>query len=119
KSGPSPLKYATASRLWYKAMHDAGYNFGPLFQKHLEVESVPETRQSRSLVSLAEPPSAWVQSVYPMHPACIDGCFQSVAPSLWNGNRSSINAVLVPAIVDDVVINSRSTQPETGISVTS
>jgi Polyketide synthase dehydratase len=114
----SPLKNTTPGRSWYKAMHDAGYNFGLLFQKHLEVESVPGMRRSRSLVSLTEPPSECTQSAYPMHPACIDGCFQSVAPSLWKGDRSSINAVLVPAIVDTIVLKSSSMRAKVGISET-
>jgi acyl transferase domain-containing protein len=113
-----PLKHTTPGRLWYKAMHDAGYNFGPHFQKHLETESTAGQRYSRSLVSLVQPASAWDQSYYPMHPACIDGCFQSVAPSLWKGDRSNINAVLVPAIVDNIVIASRPVLPEHGISIT-
>jgi acyl transferase domain-containing protein len=113
-----PLKHTTPGHLWYKAMHDAGYNFGPHFQKHLEIESTAGQRHSRSLVSLVQPASAWDQSCYPMHPACIDGCFQSVAPSLWKGDRSNINSVLVPAIVDNIVIASRPALPEQGISIT-
>ena len=34
-----PLKHTTPGHLWYKAMHDVGYNFGLHFQKHLENES--------------------------------------------------------------------------------
>ena len=119
KADLTPLRHPTPGKLWYKAMHDAGYNFGPLFQKQLDVESVSGERHSRSLVSLTEPPSEYPQSSYPMHPACIDGCFQTSSPSLWNGNRSSVNAVLVPAIIDDIIISSSGTRPETGISITS
>lgn len=54
-----------------------------------------------------------------MHPACIDACFQTVTPSLWAGNRSAIDAVLVPAIIDDLIINPVTTRPEVGVSVTS
>ena len=53
-----------------------------------------------------------------MHPACIDGCFQTVTPSLWAGHRSAISAVLVPATIDDLVINRTASLPEIGISVT-
>ena len=35
----APLKLATSTRMWYKALADLGYNFGPCFQKHLMVES--------------------------------------------------------------------------------
>ena len=112
------LKHSTPGHLWYKAMADAGYGFGPFFQTQLEVESTSGMRQSRSLVSLVEPPSTWSpQSSYPMHPACIDGCVQTVTPSLVAENRSGINAVLVPTVIDDLVINPITTRPETGISV--
>jgi len=99
-----PLRYPTPGRLWYKAMQDAGYNFGADFQKHLEVESTVGALASRSVVSLEPPPSTWTQSHYPIHPANMDGAFQSVAPSLWHGDRSSIDAVLVPAVVDSITI---------------
>lgn len=114
-----PLAHATSGHLWYKAMTDAGYSFGPSFQKHLEVESISGVRQSRSTVSLVEPLSEYPQSSFPMHPACIDGCLQTTGPSLWKGNRTNVNAVLVPAIIDSIIINSKATHSEIGISVTS
>jgi len=100
-------------------MEDAGYGFGPAFQKHLETESTSGKRTSRSLVCLAEPPSEFPQSSYLMHPACIDGCLQSCAPGLWNGNRSSVNAVLIPAIIDDVLICTNPGLAANGISLSS
>jgi hypothetical protein len=106
-------------RMWYKSMHDAGYSFGPAFQKHLEVESLSGTRKSRSIISLSEPAEEYQQSSYPMHPVCIDGCLQTVGPSLWKGNRSSVDAVLIPAIIDSIIIKPTAVRPELGISVTS
>ncbi|RDW89666.1 putative polyketide synthase [Coleophoma cylindrospora] len=119
KSVLRPLEYPTPGRLWYKAMHDAGYYFGPVFQKQIEVETLSGSQTSRSLVSLMEPEEEYTQSSYPMHPVCIDGCFQTVGPSLWKGNRSTVNAVLVPAIIDSIIINTRETRPNVGISLTS
>ena len=113
-----PLKFSTSGSLWYKAMHDAGYNFGPIFQKQLEVESVASQRHSRSVVSLTEPESTYPQSPYPVHPACIDGCLQSCAPSLWKGDRAGVSDVLVPAIIDEIVITTRGPRPDTAISIT-
>ncbi|KAJ6443718.1 Polyketide synthase [Purpureocillium lavendulum] len=104
--------------LWYKAMHDVGYNFGPIFQNHLEVESLAGARQSRSLVGLTTPASEHPQSWYPMHPAGLDACFQSCAPSLWAGDRPGINAVLVPAIIDELVIYPVEGASGKGISAT-
>ena len=112
-----PLAHTASGQTWYKAMNDAGYNFGPLFQKQLEVESTSGQRHSRSLVSFTEPASEYPQSHYTVHPVCIDGCLQTSAPSLWRGNRSSVNTVLVPAIIDEVIICSRD-HPEIAISDT-
>lgn len=112
-----PLTHTIPGRAWYKAMNDVGYNFGPAFQKQLEVESVSGSRHSRSLLSLTDPESEFPQSYYPIHPVSIDNCLQSSAPSLWNGNRSGINNVLVPAIIDSVVITTKS-RPETAIADT-
>lgn len=86
-------------------MNDAGYGFGPAFHKQLQVECVATKRVSRSTVSLEEPESAYTQSPYPLHPAVMDGCFQTAAPALWAGQRSDVNAVLIPAIIDEVLIN--------------
>ena len=112
-----PLTHTTPGQAWYKAMNDAGYNFGPVFQKQLEVESISGKRHSRSLISFTEPESEFPQSYYPIHPVSIDNCLQSSAPSLWKGNRSGINNVLVPAIIDSVVITSKN-RPETAIADT-
>jgi acyl transferase domain-containing protein len=117
KSALEPLKYAKPGRLWYKAMQDAGYNFGPHFQKEVEIEATVGQFSNRALISLEPPPSKWDQSQYPIHPACLDGCFQSVAPSLWQGDRSSINAVLVPAVVDNITIYPKQQRSHQGLSV--
>ncbi|KAF2119266.1 hypothetical protein BDV96DRAFT_596010 [Lophiotrema nucula] len=99
-----PLSPKVDAQLWYKAMSEVGYGFGPLFQKQLEIESLSGSRTSRSTVDLSVPASLNEQSNYAMHPASIDGCLQTCAPSLWKGNRSSVSAVLIPAIIDDVLI---------------
>lgn len=114
----APLAHATPGQLWYKAIYDTGYYSGPLFQKHLEIESTSGSRQNRSIVSLTSPASEYPQSSYPLHPASIDGCLQSCAPSLWAGDRTSINAVLIPAIIDEVIVSSNNKIPDKAISVT-
>lgn len=100
-------------------MEDVGYALGPAFQKHLEAESLSGTRMSRSIVSLTEPQSTYAQSIYQMHPTCVDGILQACAPALWNGNRTNINAVLIPAIIDDVLICSQPKSTTTGLAVVS
>lgn len=118
KEDIAPLQRSTPAHLWYKAQKDVGYGFGPLFQKLQDVETLTGQRQARIKVSLEEPPSAYSpQSIYPMHPVCIDGCFQTVTPSLWAGDRSAVNAVLVPASIDSLVIHPVVSRPQSGISV--
>ncbi|TGO18312.1 hypothetical protein BPAE_0387g00010 [Botrytis paeoniae] len=114
----APLKHTTSGASWYKAANAIGYGFGPAFQKQIFVESVTGKQESRSHVSLTEPLSTFKQSPYSINPACIDGCFQTVTPSLWDGDRSTIDTVLVPAIIDDLVINKVTKKPEYGISIT-
>lgn len=100
------LKFPTAGQLWYKAQSEIGYGFGPSFQKLIQVESTCGQRHGRSLVNLEAPESKWTpQTYYPVHPASLDGCFQTVTPSLWSGERGSLNAVVVPSLLDDLVIN--------------
>jgi acyl transferase domain-containing protein len=114
----NPLQQTTSGKLWYKAMATAGYGFGALFQKHLEVEATSGQRASRSLVDLTEPESAWEQSPYPLHPAALDGSFQTVTPSLVAGVRSNIKSVLIPAIIDDLIVFANTSRPDRGISYT-
>lgn len=113
------LRFASSARSWYKVMADVGYNFGPAFQKHLQVETITGQRKSRSTVSLQPPESSYGQSIYPMHPACIDGCFQTVSPALWGGDRTTVGAVLVPAVISSLVITAQEKSPNEAISVAS
>ena len=88
-------------------MHDAGYNFGPLFQEQLEVFSTSGLRDDRSLEPPTEPGSEYPRSDYPTHLARVDGCMRTCAPFLWRGNTTGVNAVLVHAIIDNAVINAQ------------
>ncbi|KAA8565524.1 hypothetical protein EYC84_009381 [Monilinia fructicola] len=118
ESDSSPLNHPTSGEVWYKAQAEAGYGFGPSFQKLLKVESTSGQRQSRAQVSLVEPASKWSsQSYYPIHPVSIEGCFQTVTPALWAGECSSMNAVLVPSIIDELTINSVPTGLNEGLSL--
>lgn len=111
-----PFKYGASAQPWYKALVDVGYTFGPHFQKLIKVESVLGKRDSRLLLSFTDPQSTTPQSSYPMHPVCMDGCFQSGIPSLWQGDRSSMDMALVPAIIDDLIVYPRPKSLETGIA---
>ena len=94
-------------------MREVGYTFGPSFQRQIEIEAVAGYRSNRVLISLENPPSAFTQSAYAFHPACIDACFQAAAPSLWQCHRSSVNAMLIPTSIENLTIN-----PQKGYSVT-
>lgn len=83
------------------------------------VESTPGKRESRSTVSMKVPESSYGQSFYPMHPACIDGCFQTVSPALWQGDRTTVGSVLVPSVISSLIITGREQQPQEAISVAS
>ncbi|KAJ8062818.1 hypothetical protein OCU04_008076 [Sclerotinia nivalis] len=118
ESDNKTLQHSTSGKVWYKSQVEAGYGFGPSFQRLLKVKPNSGQRQSRVQISLAEPSSKWSpQSYYPIHPASLDGCFQTVTPALWAGERSSVNAVLVPAIIDDLIINSVPSGLQKGLSL--
>ncbi|KAF3490687.1 Lovastatin diketide synthase LovF 17 [Arthroderma uncinatum] len=114
----APLELATPVRVWYKALADMGYNFGPCFQKHLMLEASVGKRKTRSMVNLEPPPSIPDgQSSYPLHPAVMDACFQAASPALWNGDLPPPGAsVLVPKIIDSIVIEAGSDLPVEGMA---
>ncbi|KAH7175825.1 hypothetical protein EDB81DRAFT_633270 [Dactylonectria macrodidyma] len=116
-----PLKHTTPAKHWYGSMADAGYGFGPSFQKQVEVEVTLGQPTSRSLVNLTSPSSKWKQSYYPLHPVVMDGCFQTVSPSLWHGDRSAVDSLLIPASVDSLHISAfpQGELPDLGLSVSS
>lgn len=100
-------------------MEDVGYALGPAFQKLLEADALSGTRNCRAIVSLREPPSAFAQSNYQMHPTSVDGILQACGPALWNGNRTNINAVIIPANIDDIVICPQPNSTTNGMAVVS
>ncbi|RWA05039.1 hypothetical protein EKO27_g10072 [Xylaria grammica] len=111
------LLNAISPDLWYKAMKEVGYNFGPSFQRLLRVESVVGSRQSRSILSFENPSSSWRESSYPMHPTSIDACFQAVAGSIWAGDRTAVNARLVPKMIDKLVVHAQWPKVKTALAV--
>lgn len=110
------LLHPVPGTVWYKAMSDVGYKFGKSFQKLLLAETVSGSRQCRSHIDLVPPTSKYLQSEYPLHPVALDGCMQSCAPGLWRGMRSSVDAVLVPATIDDIIVRTTDRMPAKGVS---
>ncbi|KAK8108104.1 uncharacterized protein PG998_010117 [Apiospora kogelbergensis] len=114
-----PVRNPVPARIWYKSMRESGFNFGPSFQKHIAMEYTAGERKGRSTVDLRPPETAVRQSEYVLHPACMDGCFQTVTSSVWEGDRSAVNAALVPFQIDSLSIPHRSVDEaptDTGIS---
>ncbi|RAL04559.1 polyketide synthase fmaB [Aspergillus ibericus CBS 121593] len=102
----APLKHPQSAKLWYKAQREVGMGFGPTFQTIKSIESVSGSRTCRTLVSLEPPASKWdPQSYYPFHPAILDGCLQTATPANAAGERSLVKDTMIPALVDDMVVN--------------
>ena len=114
----APLKNPTSAKLWYKAQNEIGMSFGPAFQKVLDIEATSGQHNCRTRLSLVPPQSKWEpQSYYPIHPAVLDACFQSVNPALVAGERSKIQDIMIPAVLDDVLINKVPQALHEGLSV--
>ncbi|KJX96875.1 polyketide synthase like protein [Zymoseptoria brevis] len=104
-----PLERPIPGDLWYKAMRDVGYKFGPSFRTQKAISAYPGQRRSRSLVSLREPALQRPASRYLIHPATFDGCIQSTAPAMWEGVRWHVNELLVPVSINDMFVSSHLT----------
>lgn len=102
----TPLQSPQNAKLWYKVQREVGMDFGPKFQKMLEIETVSGQRKARSLLSLSPPEGKYEpQSYYPIHPAALDGCVQSPVPANAQGERIHAKYSMIPSIIDEVVIN--------------
>ena len=113
-----PLRFPQEARLWYEAQSNAGMDFGPSFRKMQTVESINGSRECRSLVDLRPPPSPWSPaSYYPLHPAVLDSCLSSAVPANAAGDRSSIKDIMIPAFMEEVVINRVPSDLGRGLSV--
>ncbi|KAK7912259.1 Fumagillin dodecapentaenoate synthase [Apiospora marii] len=111
-----PLQHQSSSQPWFKAMKAVGFNFGPSFLNWTEVESVPGKKSNRAKVSFP-PPSTWDgESKYPIHPTLFDTFLQVAIPSVYEGNRTSINQVLVPRLIDQMIISPISGVPQNAIT---
>ncbi|KAE8376147.1 hypothetical protein BDV26DRAFT_294376 [Aspergillus bertholletiae] len=115
----APFQHASPGHLWTKACAELGYHYGPAFHLLEKVEARAGQRRARALITLADPPSAHdPQSLYPVHPAALDGVFRAVVPAAIAGDRSRMAETLIPAMVDDLVINPTH-RPRAGIAVAS
>lgn len=97
-------------------MNESGLNFGPSFRKLLEVECFDGSEQSRCRVDLTPPESPRQQSNYLLHPACLDACLQSAAPSLFLGRRTHLSNTVVPAFIGSLTVRPRAAHAKEGIA---
>ncbi|THC91949.1 hypothetical protein EYZ11_008604 [Aspergillus tanneri] len=116
----APLEHPSPGHLWTKAFAELGFNYGPAFHLLQEVENRTGMRRSRCTITLAEPVSDHEsQSHYPFHPAALDGVFRATTPASVAGKRGAIRETLIPAMVDDFIINPNPNRPDVGIAVSS
>ncbi|KAH1615370.1 hypothetical protein KXX21_000900 [Aspergillus fumigatus] len=114
-----PLDNPTPGQMWYKSLRDAGYSYGPSFQRLVAVESTEGKSATRSLISLEPPRSKWEpQSEYPLHPAPLDSVLQSMFPSLHRGNRTKLDQLLVPRGIGELTVSGDIWKSGEAISVT-
>ncbi|KAI1271763.1 hypothetical protein F5Y07DRAFT_329734 [Xylaria sp. FL0933] len=99
------LKLPQPAKLWYKRMRETGIDFGPAFQKLVEIEGIAGKRTSDALISL-EPSEGKFhpQSYYPIHPAALDGCLQTAFPVIC-GDCTTTTSAPIPSLIDDLIIN--------------
>lgn len=69
---------------FYSFMRDRGMDFGPAFRAMRELWTAPAEAVAR--VSLTEP-TARDSAVYRVHPALLDGCFQTIGAALPEGGE--------------------------------
>ena len=101
-----PLKSPQPPKLWYKCQREIGMEFGPAFQKLIKIEAVNGQRHCRTLINMEPAEGKYtLQSYYPIHPAALDGCLQTVVPSNAACDRTNVKAVMIPALINDIIIN--------------
>ena len=108
------------AKLWHQAMENVGYAYGPAFQTQLQFECMEGSPSSRALLSLTPPSAKWEpQSQYPMHVCALDGCIQSVFPSLYNGCRSKFQSLLLPRRITQMTLSGRTWRSGEALAISS
>ncbi|PLB46253.1 polyketide synthase module [Aspergillus steynii IBT 23096] len=115
----APLEHALQGHSWTKAFAEIGFNYGPAFHLLREVETRAGHRKGRCTITLADPSSDQAHSSYPFHPAALDGVLRATAPVSVAGMRRAVRETLIPAMIDDFIINPNSSRPDVGMAVSS
>ncbi|KAI0114052.1 hypothetical protein GGR51DRAFT_546724 [Nemania sp. FL0031] len=103
---PPLLKSPQPTKLWYKWLREIGIEFGPAFQRLVEVKAIAGEHTSDAVISLEPPEGKYdPQSYYPIHPVALDGCIQTAFPAIARGDRTTTTSPLIPSLIDDLIIN--------------
>ena len=102
-----PLRSPQPFARWYKTQKTVGMHFGPSFRKVCSLEAVAGQRSCRAIVDMTPPSTLWEpQSHYhPFHPAVLDACLQVAMPANAFNERSLVQDLNVPMLVDDIIVN--------------
>ncbi|TLS22252.1 uncharacterized protein PpBr36_10074 [Pyricularia pennisetigena] len=128
-----PLHDADPGAAWYGAFRDAGYNFGPHFQRLVQLECTPGMQDTRNLLSMdppvvavasaqggdgeaeARPMQPWYETRGTLHPVAFDSVTQAFIPALWKGDRAAVGVVTVPPLIESITMTVRPrTRPDLG-----
>ena len=100
-----PLRYPRPGATAYRDINGMGYYYGPSFQKISSYQWGWGQSLARAELAMEEPPSAFKQSSYPIHPVCLDSLFQLAGFPLWQlQSTSSQNNFLVPGLIESLTI---------------
>lgn len=102
-----PLEHPYPGTSCYGDLNQAGYTYGPSFQRITEFEWRWGSEYTRGQLSMKEPESSFKQSSYPIHPVCTDSFFQiSSFPIRQIQRTTNKDVVLVPGFIESLVIGS-------------
>ncbi|KAI9714685.1 MAG: Type I Iterative PKS [Chrysothrix sp. TS-e1954] len=114
----SSLRHPQPAAPWYKLQNEIGMKFGPSFRNIHTIESINGVRTCRTLLYLqSQDLSLGTASQYPLHPTTLDSCFGAAVPATAAGEKDNINDAMVPASVEEVVINTRLHELQEGLTI--
>lgn len=118
----SPLHAADPAATWYRAFRDVGYNFGPHFQRLVQVECTPGVQDTRNVLSMdppvittqgsdnkteMKPMQPWYETRGTLHPVAFDSVTQALIPALWKGDPAASAVVTVPPLIESITMTVR------------
>lgn len=102
---PLPRKVSTYG--WYKTMKRVGLDYGPVFQGMDLISAATDKQVAVATVSNVEIPGG---SLYAIHPATIDQCFQILTVAAFQGQGRKFQQLAVPTYIEELDISPVGTQ---------